>query len=209
VQAKNFAGVLLALVVLGRGVMAQTSTTAPNYQSVVTTGMVGIAASQTAQLNVLNITMAATIASLTAPACPVEMDFFDSQGRSVKSTSVSNLAPGAAASLTLKLSEFPTASPVALHTLVRGVVKTNPAASGTPTPGTTGSGTTGSGTTGPGTTAPTLPGGVVVLPPIYYAPGCSVFTTLEVFDSSGVTQTFTSDTRALESFVVPLFNRGN
>jgi len=204
-QAKNFAGVLLALLVVGGGVLAQTSTTTPNYQSVVTTGMVGIAASQTAQLNVLNITMAATIASLTAPTCPVEMDFYDSQGRSVKSTSVSNLAPGAAASLTLKLSEFPTASPVALHTLVRGVVKTNPAASGTPTPGTTGSGTT-----GPGTTAPTLPGGVVVLPPIYYAPGCSVFTTLEVFDSTGgVTQTFTSDTRALESFVVPLFNRGN
>jgi len=199
VQAKNFAGVLLALVVLGGGLMAQTATT-PNYQSVVTTGMVGIAASQTAQLNVLNITMAATIASLTAPTCPVEMDFYDSQGHSVKTTSVSNLAPGAAASLTLNHSEFPTTSQMALHTLVRGVVKTNPAASGTPTPGTTGS----------GTTAPTLPGGVVVLPPIYYVPGCSVFTTLEVFDStSGVTQTFTSDTRGLQSFIVPLANRGN
>jgi len=197
-QAKNFAGVLLALLVVGGGVLAQTSTTTPNYQSVVTTGMVGIAASETAQLNVLNITMAATIASLTAPTCPVEMDFYDSQGRSVKTTSVNNLAPGAAASLTLKLSEFPTTSPVALHTLVRGVVKTNPAASGTPMPGTTGSGSTGT----------TIPGGVAVVP-IYYVPGCSVFTTLEVFDSTGVTQTFSSDTRSLQSFAIPLFNRGN
>jgi hypothetical protein len=165
--------------------------TFPNFAPAVTTGAVGLAASQTAQLNVVNlITANSTTSTTPTTACPVQLEFWDSMGKLVKSLAISNLSPGATGSLQLKLTEVTTnTSP--LRTEVRGVVRrTTP----TPTPGTG--------------TSPILPG----VPPgasqtIIFAPACSVATTLEVFDTTtGVTQSLTSDLHALEDFttVVPL-----
>lgn len=185
---------LLISVVLSGLAMAQTTTTAtPTFQTAVTTGMVGLGASQTAELHVINTTVPPPGAA--AIACPVELDFYDSQGRTLKTSSLTNVVPATSASLTLKLSDFPTTSPVSPHTLIRGVVRTNLSSS----------------TANPPTTLPIPIIGVITTLPIYFSPGCSVITTLEIFDTtSGVTQIFTSDTRPWQqSFLAPAFSRGN
>lgn len=179
--------VLLALLISAGLATAQTSTTTPTYETAVTTGMVGLMPqTQTAQLNVLNTggliaVAASTTTTSTNPvaACPVELEFRDAQNNVLKSLSVSNLSPGTAASLTMKISDLPAAT-VVFRLDIRGVVKSNPIVSG-PIPATS-------------------------LPMIPVFSSCSVLPTLELFDTStGITQTFTSDTRPFGTpVVVPL-----
>jgi len=172
---------VLALLISAGIATAQTSTT-PVYASTVTTGMVGWApASQTAQLNVLNTAApvpTSTSPSTTAAACPVELEFFDGQNNLLKSLSVTNVAPGTAASLTLKLSDLMSA-PSGLRIDIRGAVKSHPLV------------------TGPITASSTYVLGFTA---------CTLVTTMELFDNvTGVTQTLTSDTRPVAtSIAVPL-----
>jgi hypothetical protein len=144
---------------------------------------VGLAASQTAQLSVVNLTPATT-ANSTMPfvPCQVQLEFWDTQGNLVKSGFTGNLASGATFSLQLKLTEVTTnTSP--LRTQIRGVVRQSRALV---TPAD------------PGEQAPAIPTFVPL--------SCAVATTLEVFDTtSGVTQALTSDLHAMSEFnIVPL-----
>jgi len=173
---------LLALLI-SSGLSAQTTTTAPTYETTVTTGMVGwVPGTQTAQLNVLNVNSIVLTgfavfldpyaSGTTTTACPVELDFIDAQNNVLKSMQVSNVAPGMAASLTLKLSDLTAATTPALRASIRGVVKSNQLISGTINV----------------TSAPVIPA-----TPFSF---CSLMPTLELFDSTtGVTQTVISDTR--------------
>ena len=172
--------VLLALIISAGLATAQT-TTAPTFESAVTTGIVTLMPStQTAQLNVLN-TGAVFTSATTAPTtmCPVELDILDAQGAVRKSLQVSNLAPGTAASLTFTLSDIPTAALV-FRLGIRGVVKSKTVVSGPI----------------PAASRPMIP----------FFSTCTVMPTLELFDTStGVTQTFTSDTRPFGTpLAVPL-----
>jgi hypothetical protein len=148
--------------------------------------MVGWAfASQTAQLNVLNTgapVPTSTSPTTTAGACPVELQFFDGQNNLLKSLSVTSVASGTAASLTLKVSDL-TAAPSGVRLDIRGAVKSNPLVTTT--------------------TTSTIPPGSTVIP---LFPGCSFVTTMELYDNTtGVTQTLTSDTHAVPTFIaVPL-----
>ena len=129
----------------------------------------------------VNLSTAPTTTTNPVAACQVELEFWDAAGKLVKSSSIANLAPGTAGSLNLKLAEVTTnTSP--LRTEIRGVVRSNPI-------------------------SPTASGGSTTPPllPVVYSQWCNVMTTLEVFDNStGVTQAFTSDTRALQSGILPL-----
>lgn len=166
---------LLAGLVMPAGSL--TAQTAISFLSASSTGMMGLAATQTAQLNVVNLSPATTTNSPVAP-CEVQLEFWDATGKMVKSTTISNLAPGAAGSFQIKLADV-TTSTSTLRTEIRGVVRSNPL---TPAAGT----------------------GVAT--PIAYPFGCSIVTTLEVFDNgTGVTQSSTSDLRPLSGGVlVPL-----
>lgn len=182
-----FAGLLLCCAALPAQIVL------PNFSSVVTTGAVGLAASQTAQLNVVNLnTTSPSTTTTTTPtvACPVQLEFWDSLGNLVKSLSIPNLAPGATGSLQLKLAEVTTNNTSPLRTEVRGVVRRT-----TTTPPPAG-----------GTAAPTP----TPQPITFFPLACSVATTLEIFDTtSGVTQALTSDLHTLEDFtVVPLAATG-
>ena len=173
--------VLLALLISAGVAAAQTSTSTPTFESTVTTGIVGwVPATQTAQLTVLNLNNIALFGVLapstgttsTAPvaSCPVELDFVDAQNNVLKSVQVANVAPGTAASLTLKLSDLTAAATPVLRTDIRGVVKSSPIVSG-----------------------PIVSG---IMIPASFSSACSVFPTLELFETAtGVTQVFSSDTR--------------
>jgi hypothetical protein len=176
--------VLLALLIPAGLATAQTTNT-PTFESAVTTGIVGWApATQTAQLNVLNTSAVAattTNTTTTVPAvvCPVDLEFRDAQDNVLKTLQVSTLAPGIAASLSLKLADLATA-PTGLRVAIRAVVKSNPITSG-----------------------PIPAGGTMILA---FPSACTILPTLELFDTStGVTQMFTSDTRPFATPVaVPL-----
>ncbi|MGB7758898.1 MAG: hypothetical protein WBL61_03660 [Bryobacteraceae bacterium] len=168
--------VLLALLISAGLATAQT-TTAPAFETTVTTGIVGWAPSaQTAQLNVLNTggsILASTPPSTTMPAvtCPVELEFLDGQNNVLKSLEASNVASGTAVSLTLKLADLATAT-TALRVDIRGAVKSNPIVSGP------------------------IPAGGGPLIPAFAFSFCSIMPTLELSDTAtGITQVFTSDTR--------------
>jgi|ERR1017187_216156 hypothetical protein len=177
---------LLALLIAAGLATAQTTTTTPTYESAVTTGIVTLMPStQTAQLNVLNtggfLALGILGSTPTNPvaACPVELEFRDAQNNVLKSLSVSNLAAGTAATLTMKISDLPAAA-VVFRLDIRGVVKSNPIVSGP------------------------IPAASMPIFPVFSS--CSVLPTLELFDTStGITQTFTSDTRPFGTpVVVPL-----
>ena len=178
---------LLALLIFAGLATAQTAATTPTYESAVTTGIVTMMPqTQTAQLNVLNTggifalaTSTTTTTTNPVAACPVELEFRDAQNNVLKSLSVGNLAAGTSATLTMKISDLPAAA-VVFRLGIRGVVKSNPIVSG-PIPAAS-------------------------MPIIPFFSSCSVLPTLELFDTStGVTQTFTSDTRPFGTpVVVPL-----
>src|SRR5215467_3318138 len=172
---------MAALLLSGAPLPAQIFSI-PSFAPAITTGAVGLAASQTAQLNVVSLATANTTTTTPTVACQVQLEFWDSKGNLVKSSGTLTVSPGATASLQIKLTDVTTnTSP--LRTEVRGVVRHT-----TPTPQA-------------GTTIPAGP----ILQPIFIAASCAVATTLEIFDSNGVTQVLTSDLHALQdSTIVPL-----
>jgi len=177
---------LACLLLSGIALPAQIVSFFPAFSPAVTTGAVGLAATQTAQLNVVNLnTTSPSTTTTPTVGCQVQLEFWDSTGKMVKSLAISDLAPGATGSLQIKLTDVTTnTSP--LRTEVRGVVRRT--------------------TTTPPQTGVTIPAGPI-LQPIAIPASCSVAITLEVFDSTtGVTQSLTSDLHALEDFttVVPL-----
>jgi hypothetical protein len=178
---RSLAYAALAWAAAGISAVAQTTTTLPTYQTAVTTAMLGLAASQTAQLNAVNITIPTAATGNTAMACPVQLEFFDAANRLLKSASINNLAPGNAASLTLNLSEFPSGAAISVqHTLMRGVVRSNVVPSAATTPG------------------------VVIMGPISLSLGCTVFVSLQVFDAAtGIGQAWTTDVRSLQPSIFP------
>src|SRR5215469_1611247 len=165
-------GILLPV----RSLSAQSTT--PVFWTASSTGMMGLAAAQTVQINVVNLSTTTMSTTPVAP-CEVQLEFWDATGKMIKSTTISNLAPGTAGQFQIKLTDV-TTSTSTLRTEVRGVVRTNPLP------------TAGSGTA----------------TPIAYPFSCSVATTLEVFDNgTGVTQSLTSDLHALTGGVaVPLLH---
>jgi hypothetical protein len=174
---------LAALLFSGVPLLAQIATI-PAFSPAVTTGAVGLAASQTAQLSVVNLNVPSSTTTPPPTAtlpCAVQLEFWDSQGKMVKSVSIASLGGGATGSLQIKLSDVPNpTSP--LRTEVRGVVRR-------PTPTST--------------TGVTIPPGST-LQPIFSA-NCAVATTLEIFDTAtGMTQSLTSDVHALQEFLIPL-----
>jgi hypothetical protein len=176
---------LAGLLLSGAPLLAQT-VSIPTFAPAVTTGAVGLAALQTAQLNVVSLTTAAT-ATPALIICQVQLEFWDTQGKLVKSLLIPSLAPGATASLQITLADV-TTSTSSLRTEVRGVVRrTTPA----PVAG--------------GTTTPTP----IAEPIAFYPASCAVATTLEIFDTAtGVTRALTSDVHALEQFTILPFATG-
>jgi len=168
-----FACILLTTVSL----FAQTSTI-PTFISAVSTGMVGIAAAQTAQLNVVNLSPTPATSTTPVSACEVQLEFWDSAGKMVKSKLIASLAPGATDSLQIKLADV-TAPTSPLRTEIRGLMRSNPLA-----PPASG-----------GSTSPVYP--------IPYPLRCNPTVTLQLFDTAtGVTQLLTSDTRALQTIAI-------
>jgi len=172
--------VLAGWLLVAAQAAAQTVPTIPvpapvaAYQTAVSTAMVGFTASQTVQLNVLNLTAAATTATATpanpVAACEVQLAFYDGQNRLLKQGTVTGIGPGAAASLSLGRGDFPAASATAQRVSIRGQVNTvaAPVAS--------------LGASGPA---------VIVS-------GCSPVVSLEVYDNvTGATQVFTTDARVV------------
>jgi hypothetical protein len=167
---------LVALLLSGAPLLAQI-VSIPTFAPAVTTGAVGLAASQTAQLNVVNLTTANT----PTLSCQVQLEFWDAQGKLVKSLSIPSLVPGATASLQIKLTDV-TNNTSPLRTEVRGVVRRTT----TPPP------------TGVSTTPTPTPQPIAFIPA-----SCVVATTMEMFDSTtGVTQALTSDLHALHDFTI-------
>ena len=176
-----------ALLLWGTALAAQI-VSIPTFAPAVTTGAIGLAASQTAQLNVVNLNVASTPSTTPTTACQVQLEFWDSTGKMVKSSGSITVAPGATGSLQITLSEVTTANTSPQRAEIRGVVRRTPPApatgvSVTPTP--------------------------VAQPIAFFQPSCAVATTLEIFDSTGVTQVLTSDLHTLEDFtIVPLTTTG-
>jgi hypothetical protein len=92
-QRIAFAGAVL----FGSQFLAQAQVTTA-FQSAVTSGIVGLASSETAQLNVLNLQEPGTTASATAAACPVTLEFVNVSGAVVGTPLQKSIAPGQAVS---------------------------------------------------------------------------------------------------------------
>jgi hypothetical protein len=86
-----------------------------------TTAIVGFTGSQTAQLNVLNMSPATTA---TVSGCEVQLAFYDSQNRLLKQGATTTIAPGVAATLFLGRSEIPVAAATMPRVSIRGQMKT-------------------------------------------------------------------------------------
>lgn len=97
------------------------STPTPVFQETLTTGMIGITAAQTAQLNVLNSSEATT---LTVAGCVVQLAFYDAQGHLLKQGAAVNLTPGTATSFSLGRGDVTSPSATTLRLSVRGQVST-------------------------------------------------------------------------------------
>jgi hypothetical protein len=100
----------------------------PALSQTLTTGIVGFTGSQTAVLNVLNMSAATTA---TAAGCEVQLAFYDSQNRLLKQGATAMIAPGVATSLSLGRADVPAASATTPRVSIRGQVKTV-----VPSPGT-------------------------------------------------------------------------
>ncbi|MDR3698894.1 MAG: hypothetical protein P4L56_04610 [Candidatus Sulfopaludibacter sp.] len=119
---------LTGTLAFGFVLMAQTVGT-PTYVQAVSTGIVSFTTNQTAQLNVVNLNPVAGTTGATATACPVELQFYDSNNALLKQLAINNVSPGAAASLTLARTEV-TGSTMPRFA-IRGVVRTNPVSTST------------------------------------------------------------------------------
>ncbi len=154
-------------------VLAQTNASV-SYLQESTTGIVGMGATQNARLNVLNL----NAATATAQTCSVQLAFADDANAVLKQATIGALAPQKTASLELTYAEAK-AGGAAGRAEIRGVVSSNVSAVATPASTTT-------------------PATAVII-----AAGCTVMTTLEIYDAAtGATQILTSDVRSVSSAVV-------
>ena len=152
---------------------AQTNTPV-SYLQQATTGIVGMGATQNARLNVLNL----NIATATAQTCNVQLAFTDDANNVLKQATFDALAPQKTASLTLSYAEA-NAGGASGRAEIRGVAWSNLSAVATPASTTT-------------------PATAVII-----AAGCTMMTTLEIYDAAtGATQVLTSDARNVSSAVV-------
>jgi hypothetical protein len=119
---KSFLAVLLlSAVPLAAQTLLPSPVPIPALSQTLTTGIVGFTGSQTAQLNVLNMSAASTAA---LAGCEVQLAFYDSQNRLLKQGATTTIAPGSAASLSLGRSDVPAASATTPRVSIRGQVKT-------------------------------------------------------------------------------------
>jgi len=112
---------LAGLLLFGWQFLAQAQTvpsSTPGFAE--TTGIVGVASTQTARLNVLNLQP--VIPGVTAALCPATLEFYDETGALLKQLTVTTVPPGTAASLALK-PVVPSAA-VSARAQIRAVVLT-------------------------------------------------------------------------------------
>ena len=112
---------LAGLLLFGGQFFAQAQTVSSGTPGVVvTTGIVGVTSTQTARLNVLNLQPVTP--GVTAAVCPATLEFYDATGALLKQLAVTNILPGAAASLAFKPAVASTASvlPAARATVANG-----------------------------------------------------------------------------------------
>jgi len=152
---------------------AQTiSSTTPGIT--VTTGIVGVAGTQTARLNVMNLQP--VIPGVAAVLCPATLEFYDDTGALLKQISVTNIAPATAASLVFKPA-VAAAAPNA-RAQIRAAIFTPQ-------------------------TFIVNPGGSPPTPAVPFIRGCTVMASLEIIDdSTGATHIVTTDLRAMPAFSV-------
>jgi hypothetical protein len=86
-------------------VASETAVAQPSSQPGVGFAIVGIAAGQTASVDVVNLAQL-NPSTRTPPGCGVTLQFLDDHGRSVKQT-IATLQPGKAVSLDLRRDELP------------------------------------------------------------------------------------------------------
>ena len=169
-----FAGLLLS----GSSFLAQSQTVSSTTPgSTMTTGIVGVTATQTARLNVLNLQP--VIPGVAAVLCQATLEFYDDSGALLKQLAVPNISPATAASLVFKPT-VPSTAPNA-RAQIRAVVFT---------PQNT--------VTNPGGSPPTL------FYPL--SRGCNVMASLEIIDdSTGATHTLIDRPAAMPSFnILPM-----
>jgi hypothetical protein len=164
---------LAGILLFGAQFFAQAQTSSTNTGLTVTSAIVGVTSTQTAQLNVLNLQP--VISGVTAVACPATLEFYNESGALLKQLAVTNIPPTTAVSLTFN-PPVPAAA-VNSRAPIRAVVVT-------PSISTVGTGN------------PPTP----ILP---FSISCSVMSSLEITDNStGATQTFTTDFRAMQTAIV-------
>jgi hypothetical protein len=153
-------------------VPAQTiSSSAPG--SAVTTGIVGVAVTQSVRLNVLNLQP--VIPGVAAVVCPATLEFYDDAGALLKQAVVANISPATAASLVFKPAVPTTA--VNSRAQIRAVVFT-------PSPVVV----------NPGMASPPT-----ALMPVSFA--CNLMSSLEIIDdSTGATHLVTTDFRSMPTY---------
>jgi hypothetical protein len=171
--------VLLGLILAGSPFLSHAQTTSSGATGMtVTTGIVGVASTQTARLNVLNLQP--VVPGVTTIACPATLEFYDNTGALLQQLVVANIAPASAAALVFK----PTAPSAAANARaqIRAVVFT------------------------PSTSVVTPVTGPVVPPAMPVVPACNVMGSLEIIDdATGETHILTTDLRPMSpTIVVPL-----
>jgi hypothetical protein len=115
-----------AIVLLLRGTVAAQDRLAPviypQVAPMVSFGMIGLGAGQTARINVVNLvrTPPPVAISIVQAPCRVELDLYDGQGKLIKQKTVSDLGFGQADFLDLARSELTT---TVAHVDVSGAVR--------------------------------------------------------------------------------------
>jgi hypothetical protein len=164
-------GALAGLLLSGGQFLAQAQTvssTTPGF--VMTTGIVGVASTQTARLNVLNLQL--VIPGVAAVACPATLEFYDDTGAQLKQLALTNISPANAASLVFKPAIPSTA--VGARAQIRAVVFT------------------------PSPTVANPGSGPMPMPFMPVRAGCNVMASLEIIDdATGATHTVTTDLRSM------------
>ncbi len=165
-------GNLISLILIGSQILIGQTVSNTVRGNTVTTGIVGVASTQTARLNVLNLQP--VIPGVAAVACPATLEFYDESGALLKQLVLSNISPANSVSLVFK-------PPVATATAnaraqIRAVVFTP-------------------------STAATNSGQPTTMPMIAVNAGCSVMPSLEIVDDlTGVTHSFTTDLRPMPGY---------
>ena len=97
---------------------AAQTTSSSTPELIMTSGIVGVATTQSVRLNVLNLQPVTP--GVTVIACPATLEFYDDTGALLKQMSVTNIAPATAANLVFK----PTVPSTATRVQLRAVVVT-------------------------------------------------------------------------------------